>query len=145
MKMFSEFKQFAFKGNLIDMAVGIIIGGAFATVVKSLVDNVFMPPLGNLLAGVDFSKLKWVIQEEVTAVAGPDGAVTTAAVPEVAVRYGQFFQDFISFLLLALVVFIVIHKVVGAMKKDEVVEAPSEPPREQVLLAEIRDILKDGK
>lgn len=140
--MIKEFKEFAFKGNLIDMAVGIIIGGAFATVVKSLVDNVFMPPLGKLMAGVDFSKLKVVLQDGVAEIKNEAGEVTTAAVPEVAINYGQFFQDLVSFIILALVVFIVIKKVVASMKKKEE-EKPAAPPKQEALLEEIRDLLKD--
>ena len=140
--MLKEFKEFAFKGNLIDMAVGIIIGGAFGTVVKSLVDNVFMPPLGKAMAGVDFSKMKIVLQDGVKVVKGEDGEVTTAAVEEVAIYWGQFVQDFISFIILALVVFIVIKKVVGSMKKEEE-KAPPAPPKQEVLLEEIRDVLKE--
>lgn len=145
--MLKEFKEFAFKGNLIDMAVGIIIGGAFGTVVKSLVDNVFMPPLGKLMAGVDFSKMKISLQDGVEAVEevkNEAGEVTTAAVaevPEVAIFYGQFIQDFISFVILALVVFIVIKKVMASMQKEEE-EKPAEPPKQEVLLGEIRDLLK---
>lgn len=136
--MFKEFKEFAFKGNLIDMAVGIIIGGAFATVVKSLVDNVFMPPLGMLLGKVDFTSMKIRLQEEVKE---GDQVVSEA----VSINYGQFITDFISFLLLALVVFIVIKKVVAAMKRKDDSEEPkpAEPPRQEVLLEEIRDLLKE--
>jgi large conductance mechanosensitive channel len=142
--MLKEFKEFAFKGNLIDMAVGIIIGGAFGTVVKSLVDNVFMPPLGKIMAGVDFSKMKMVLQNGVAEVKNAAGEVTTAAIPEVAINYGQFIQDFISFIILALVVFIVIKKVVQGMakKKEEEEKKPAEPPKQEVLLEEIRDLLK---
>ena len=139
--MLKEFKEFAFKGNLIDMAVGIIIGGAFATVVKSLVNNVFMPPLGKIMAGVDFANLKYVLQEGVAELKDEAGAVTTTAVEEVAINYGQFFIDFLSFVILALVVFIVIKKVVASMEKKEA-EAPAAPPKQEVLLEEIRDLLK---
>ena len=136
--MLKEFKEFAFKGNLIDMAVGFILGGAFGTVVKSLVDNVVMPPLGALLAGVDFAAMKKVIQPGVPAEVTADGTITNPEVAEVAISYGQFITDFISFVALAFVVFIVIKKVMGAMQKEE--EAP-EPPKEEVLLEEIRDLL----
>jgi len=145
--MFKEFKEFAFKGNLIDMAVGFILGGAFGTVVKSLVDNVVMPPLGAMLAGVDFSSMKKVIQvgtPGVEAVEAEDGTITTEAVTEVAevaINYGQFIQDFVSFVLLAFVVFILVKKVMGALQKEEEEVAP-EPPAQEVLLSEIRDLLK---
>lgn len=145
--MLKEFKEFAFKGNLVDMAVGFILGGGFATVVKSLVDNVIMPPLGAALAGVDFSKMKYVFQQgvpAVEAVTDEEGNVTTAAVAEVsevAINYGQFLQDLISFTALALVVFIVVKKVLEGMKKEEE-EAPAAPPKQEVLLEEIRDLLE---
>jgi large conductance mechanosensitive channel len=138
--MIKEFKEFAFKGNLIDMAVGIIIGGAFATVVKSLVDNVFMPPLGMLLGRVDFSELTIPLQKEVRE----GGTVVT---PAVSINYGQFLTDLVSFLLLALVVFIVIKKVIVALKTQ--LGEPGDgtpaaaPPRQEVLLEEIRDLLKE--
>lgn len=139
--MIKEFKEFAFKGNLIDMAIGIIIGGAFATVVKSLVDNVFMPPLGMLLGRVDFSALSIPLQKEVR-----EGE--TVVREAVAIHYGQFIADFISFLLLALVIFIVIKKVVEALKKqrkDQEAEKETAlpPPRQEALLEEIRDLLKE--
>lgn len=132
--MFKEFKEFAFKGNLIDMAVGIMIGGAFATVVKSLVDNVFMPPLGLLLANVDFRKLEYVMEDKVL---GKDGI---EVIPAVSLKYGQFLTDLISFLLMAFVVFIVVKKVISFLhKKAE--EPATAPSKEEVLLTEIRDIL----
>ena len=138
--MLKEFKDFAFKGNLVDMAVGIIIGGAFGTVVKSLVDNVFMPPLGAVTSGIDFAKLKHIIQPGVDEVKDGD-KVITEAVPEVALNYGQFINDLIAFVILAFVVFLVIKKFMGAMKKEEEA-APPEPPKQEVLLEEIRDLLK---
>ncbi|MCH7225459.1 large-conductance mechanosensitive channel protein MscL [Haloferula sp. A504] len=141
--MIKEFKEFAFKGNVMDMAVGIIIGGAFGTVVKSLVDNVLMPPLGKLIAGVDFTKLKWVLEPGVAEVKDGD-AIVTAAKPEVAIAYGQFITDSIAFLLLAFAVFLVVKKLMVAMqKKEEEEAAPAEPPAEEKLLTEIRDLLKE--
>ena len=135
--MLKEFKEFAFKGNLIDMAVGIMIGGAFATVVKSLVDNVFMPPLGMLLSNVDFKKLQIVLKPGVEASEG------VAAVPPVALNYGQFITDLISFILMALAIFIVVKKVISFIHKkaEEPAPAPPAPSKEEVLLTEIRDIL----
>jgi large conductance mechanosensitive channel len=129
--MFKEFKEFAFKGNLVDMAVGFILGGGFTLVVKSLVNNVVMPPLGMLLAGVDFSKMEKVLK--------PAQGETEAVV----LKYGQFIQDLISFTILAFVVFLVVKKLMGALKKEE--EKPKEEakiPNNEVLLAEIRDLLK---
>lgn len=140
--MIKEFKEFAFKGNLIDMAVGIIIGGAFATVVKSLVDNLFMPPLGMLMANVDFKKLQVVLKEGVAATEG------TEAIPAVTLNYGQFITDLISFLLMAFAVFLVVKKVLASMKKEEDEgEEPAPLPmlsKEEELLTEIRDLLAGG-
>jgi large conductance mechanosensitive channel len=134
--MLKEFKEFAFKGNLIDMAVGIIIGGAFGTVVKSLVDNIFMPPLGAITAGIDFSKLGLTLQEAKTEMVDGKEVIT----PEVTLNYGQFINDFIAFTILAFVVFIVVKKFLGALKKEKE-EAPAAPPKQEVLLQEIRDLL----
>lgn len=136
--MLKEFKEFAFKGNLVDMAVGFILGGGFATVVKSLVDNVIMPPLGAMLANVDFANLKYVIQPAVEEAEG------VAAKPEVAIAYGQFIQDLISFTLLAFVVFIVVKKVIKGLQKEaeQKPETPAVGPEEK-LLTEIRDLLKE--
>ncbi len=135
--MFKEFKEFAFKGNLVDMAVGIMIGGAFATVVKSLVDNVFMPPLGILLANVDFKKLQITLKPAVESSEG------VAAIPAVTLNYGQFITDLISFLLMALVVFIIVKKVISLLHKkaEEPAPGPPVPSNQELLLTEIRDLL----
>ena len=140
--MLKEFKEFAFKGNMIDMAVGFILGGAFGTVVKSLVDNVVMPPLGAMLAGVDFSNMKYVFQTGVPGVeASEDGSTEAVAeVAEVAINYGQFIQDAISFTLLAFVVFIIVKKLMAAFDKKE--EEEPEVPAQEKLLEEIRDLLQ---
>ncbi|MES2995348.1 MAG: large-conductance mechanosensitive channel protein MscL [Verrucomicrobiota bacterium] len=142
--MLKDFKEFAFKGNLIDMAVGIIIGGAFGTVVKSLVDNVFMPPLGMMIAGIDFKRMKIVLKEGVPAQI-VDGQQVAPAIPEAALNYGQFITDFIAFVLLAFAVYLVVKKALGVLKREPEVAAPrppSEPSAEEKLLAEIRDLLK---
>lgn len=135
--MLKDFKEFAFKGNLIDMAVGIIIGGAFGTVIKSLVDNIFMPPLGVILAGIDFKKLSIELKPAIPATEGAE------AIPAVMISYGQFITDFISFILLALAVFIVVKKVLAAMKEEEAAPEPETPKltKEEELLTEIRDLL----
>ena len=131
--MFKAFKEFAFKGNLIDMAVGIIIGGAFGTVVKSLVDNVIMPPIGKLIGDIDFSRLRIPLTDK----------LDDKGNPEVAIYWGQFLQDFVSFLIIAFVLFIIIKKVIAAFDKKEN-ETPEEDPgpTEVDLLTEIRDQLK---
>ena len=134
MGMISEFKEFAMKGNLVDMAVGFVMGGAFATVVTSFINDIFMPPLGKVMGGVDFGQMKHVIQPEVLAA---DGTVQAA---EVAVRYGAFINALISFIIVAFVMFMIIKGMNKAKKKEE--EAPAAPPASEVLLAEIRDLLK---
>jgi len=139
--MIKEFKEFAAKGNVVDLAVGFILGGAFSTIVKSLVNDVLMPPLGLLLAGVDFENLKITLKE---AVMNGEEVVTEA----VTINIGLFINNCISFLILALALFFVV-KGINQMKRmqegDPEPETPAEtppPPREQVLLEEIRDLLK---
>lgn len=143
--MFKEFKAFAFKGNLMDMAVGIMIGGAFSTVVKSLVDDVFMPLIGRIVPGnLDFSE-RWF---DLAGKAASGLSLEKAREVEGAIilAWGSFVTNFISFLLLALIVFLVIKKFIGALQKEE--EKPAEPPKpseEVLLLTEIRDALKGAK
>ena len=138
--MLKEFKEFAFKGNLVDMAVGFILGGAFATVVKTFVAKVVMPPLGLLLGDVDFADMKYVLKAGSAEVKEGD-TVVTPAVEEVVIAYGEFLNDFIAFVMLALVVFIVVKKFIAAFEKKEAA-APASPPKQEVLLEEIRDALK---
>ena len=125
--MLKEFKEFAMKGNLLDMATGIIIGVAVGKMVSSLVADVIMPPIGVLMGGVDFSNLSYVIQE------------AAGDVPAVAINYGTFAQTVIDFVIIAFVVFMLIKAMNKAMPKEE--EAPAGPSSED-LLVEIRDLLK---
>jgi large conductance mechanosensitive channel len=137
-----DFKDFAFKGNLVDMAVGIIIGGAFGTVVKSLVDDVFMPVIGYITGGVDFSDKVLVLGTV------PEGSTAKAAAEAgqvVLLTYGNFITSFISFLILAFVLFLVIKKFMAALRKEEQSPAPEAPPADIALLTEIRDLLKEQK
>lgn len=138
MGMMKEFKEFAMRGNVVDMAVGIVIGGAFGKIVSSLVKDVIMPPIGKLMGGVDFTQLKYVIQE-----ATMNGET---AVEEVAVRYGSFIQTVIDFIIIAFAIFMVIKAMNKAKKKEEEAPAapaaPPEPTKEELLLTEIRDELK---
>ena len=115
MGFLNEFKAFAMKGNAVDMAVGIIIGAAFNKIVTSLVNDVFMPPLGMLIGKVDFKDLKVVLQAGVTEVKDTAGNVVTPAVSEVAMRYGLFVNEVINFLIVALTVFVVIKVMTRAM------------------------------
>ena len=138
--MLKEFKEFAFKGNLIDMAVGIIIGGAFGTVVKSLVDNVFMPLLGKITGGVNFTEMYVNLNFPDTKV--PYAEALKAGEP--VIGYGQFITDFIAFILLAFAVFIVVKKALGVLKREKNVPAdPPAPSAQEKLLTEIRDLLKN--
>mgnify|MGYP006100833741 CR=1 FL=1 len=137
MGMIKEFKAFALKGNVMDMAVGIIIGAAFGKIVSSLVKDVVMPVVGQITGGVDFSSMKYILKDAVEASEG------VAAVAEVSIGYGLFINHVIDFLIVAWIIFLLIKGMNSAKKKEE--EAPSEPPKpsaEVVLLTEIRDSLK---
>ncbi len=138
--IFKDFKDFAFKGNLVDMAVGIIIGGAFGTVVKSLVDDIFMPIIGRLTGGVNFSNNYLVLKGEVPKGMSLENASKIDGVN--LLTYGNFLTSFISFLILAFVLFLVIQKFMAALKKSDT-PAPNPGPSEEILLlSEIRDLLK---
>ena len=142
--MFKEFKEFAMKGNVVDMAVGIIIGAAFGTIVQSLVNDVIMPPVGLMLGDVDFSNLFAVLKEG--AVAGPYETLALAKeAGAVTISYGAFINTVISFLIVAFCVFLVIKGINNAKKAEEAeAEAPAAPPEpsnEEKLLGEIRDLL----
>jgi len=131
MSMMKEFKDFAVKGNVVDMAVGIIIGAAFGKIVTALVSGVIMPPIGVLLGGVDFSDLAFVVKEAV------------GEAPAVVISYGSFIQTLIDFTIIAFAIFMVIKGINSMKKKEE--EAPKEPAgpsKEEALLMEIRDLLK---
>ncbi|WP_318346842.1 large-conductance mechanosensitive channel protein MscL [Aquipluma nitroreducens] len=141
MSLVKEFKEFAMRGNVVDLAVGIIIGGAFGKIVSSVVADVLMPPIGLLLGGVKFTDLKIFLTDPVVDAAG---VITKQAV---SINYGNFVQALVDFLIIAFAIFMMI-KGMNSMKKKEVaaaVEAPAPPPpsNEEVLLAEIRDILKN--
>lgn len=131
MSFMTEFKSFAMKGNVVDMAVGIIIGAAFGKIVASLVKDVIMPPIGVLVGGVDFSQLAYIIQEAQGEVAA------------VAINYGLFIQSIVDFLIVAFAIFMAV-KVMNKLKKKEEAApaAPAKPSNQEVLLTEIRDLLK---
>ncbi|MGE3930932.1 MAG: large-conductance mechanosensitive channel protein MscL [Hyphomonadaceae bacterium] len=144
MSIVKEFREFALKGNVVDLAVGVIIGAAFGTIVSSLVDDIVMPPIGMLLAGIDFSALKLVLREAVpaTGVEGEPGFVV--AVPEVAINYGSFINNVIKFAIVAWVLFFVIRAMNAMKRKQEAAPAsPPEVPADVKLLTEIRDLLKN--
>ena len=131
MKLVDEFKAFIMRGNVVDMAVGVIIGGAFGKIVTSLVNDIFMPIIGMILGNVDFSSLEIKLGEPV------EGA------EQAAIRYGMFIQEIVNFLIIALCIFMVIKLINKVQKKKEEEPAPApEPTKEEVLLTEIRDALK---
>ena len=140
-----DFKAFAMKGNVIDMAVGVVIGGAFGKIVSSLVANVIMPPIGLLVGGVNFTDLKWVMK---AAEVGADGKEIA---PAVSLDYGQFLQATFDFLIIAFAIFLFIRLITKLTTKKAAEEAPAAPPappaptKEEVLLTEIRDLLKEKK
>ena len=137
MNLLTEFREFAVKGNVVDLAVGIIIGAAFNGIVKSLVDQVVMPPIGLVTGGIDFSKLEWVLRPENQA---------TVEIEKVAIQYGAFLNTIVQFLIVAFVVFLLV-KAINRMRRQEA-EAPSAPPAPtptEALLAEIRDELRAGR
>jgi large conductance mechanosensitive channel len=140
--MLKEFKEFAMRGNVVDMAVGIIIGAAFGAIVKSLVDDVIMPPIGLALGNVDFSNLFLVLKEGATP--GPYASLAEAKnAGAVAISYGVFINTIINFIIVAFALFIVIRTMNRLKKQEEAAPAPPpEPSNEEKLLAEIRDILK---
>ena len=136
MSLLTEFKEFAARGNVVDLAVGVIIGASFGKIVTSLVEQVVMPPIGLLLGRVDFSELKWVLAPENPA---------TEAVEEVAIQYGAFINTVIQFVIVAFVVFLMvkgINKLRRAEAADPTPSAPPAPTPTETLLAEIRDELR---
>ena len=131
MSIMKEFKEFAVKGNAVDMAVGIIIGAAFGKIISSLVADVIMPPIGVLVGGVDFTKLAVILKEKV------------GDVPAVTLNYGNFIQTVVDFTIIAFAIFLMV-KLINNLKKQEAAApvAPPEPTKEELLLTEIRDLLK---
>ena len=142
-KFFAEFKEFAMKGNVVDMAIGVVIGGAFGKITTSLVNDVIMPLISRVTGGVDFSAWKWVLK---AAEVDETGAETAA---EIAVNYGSFIAVVLDFLIIALVLFMVvkaINKLRTIGKKPEEPAEEEEPaPTSEELLTEIRDLLKDKR
>lgn len=136
-KFLNEFKTFAMRGNVVDMAVGVIVGGAFGKIVSSLVDDIIMPPIGFLLGGVNFTDLSIKLGEKLAE----DGKTMEA----VTLNYGNFIQQTVDFLIIAFCVFLLVKAVMKFTKKNEEEPAPAkpEPTAEEKLLTEIRDLLKN--
>lgn len=134
MAFWKDFKAFAMRGNMVDMAVGVIVGGAFGKIVSSLVSDIIMPPIGMLVGNVHFSELAFTLK------------AATADAPAVVVAYGQFIQTVVDFLIIALTIFLVIRNLSKLQRKrDEEPVAPPAPTKDQELLTEIRDLLKEKK
>jgi large conductance mechanosensitive channel len=129
--MFKEFREFIARGNVVDLAVGVIIGAAFGAVVKSLVEQIVMPPIGLVTGGIDFSQMKYVLKPA-------DLATKTA---EVSISYGAFINTIINFLIVAFVIFLLV-RAVNSLKRQEAAAPPTAPTPTEALLTEIRDLLK---
>lgn len=144
MGFISEFKDFALKGNVFDLAIGVIIGGAFGKLTGSLIDNVLNPIIGKVVGGVDFSNIQIPLSAAVAEVKDATGKVITAAVPAVSIKIGSFIGDIINFIILAFVVFLMVKAFNTAKKRFEAEKpapAPAGPTTDQKLLTEIRDLL----
>lgn len=133
MGMISEFREFAMRGNVIDLAVGVVIGGAFGKIVTSLVDNIIMPPIGLLLGGVDFSDIGWTLRGATVDAAGEE-------VPAVVIGIGEFLNTMVQFVIIAFAIFMLIKLINRIHRKPEA--APAGPSEEVLLLREIRDTLQ---
>lgn len=147
----NEFKEFAVKGNALDMAVGVIIGGAFGKIVSSVVNDIIMPPLGVLIGGVNFTDLKLTLKDAVLEQKDALGNVVQEAAPAVTLNYGAFLQNCLDFLIIAFAIFLMIKGItrlsnMGKAKEEPKEETPAAPPApsaEEKLLTEIRDLLKE--
>lgn len=141
MALLKEFKEFAMRGNVIDMAVGVVIGAAFGKIVSSLVDDIIMPLVGVATGGMNFTDYKFVIQKAVI-----DGATQEVITPEVTLNWGTWVQTIVDFLIIAFCIFLAIKAINKLKRQEKVEEAPApapEPTKEEVLLTEIRDLLKE--
>ena len=134
MSFAQDFKAFVMRGNVVDLAVAVVIGGAFGKIVTSLVNDIIMPPIGWITGGIDFSKLKWVIKPA-------DDSDPAHKIAEVAISYGSFINTIITFIIIAFAIFMVIKAMNRMQRKQE--EAPAAPPADVALLTEIRDLLKN--
>ncbi|WP_066222662.1 large-conductance mechanosensitive channel protein MscL [Formosa haliotis] len=135
MAFFKDFKSFLFKGDIINLATAVIVGGAFGKIVSSFTKDILMPPIGMLLGDVNFTELKYVLKSASTNAAGE-------AVPAVAINYGNFIQVIIDFIIIGFCIFMVLKAYESTKKKEEEAPAPPAGPTQEELLAEIRDLLK---
>jgi large conductance mechanosensitive channel len=142
MAILDEFKAFALKGNLIDFAVGVVVGGGFTKITSTFIDGIVMPLIGKIVGGQDFSELKYKIQDGSKDVLDASGNIITKAVPEVYIRYGEFMSAVIDFFMVALVMFFVV-KAMNKLRKKAEEETVVVKPNQEILLEEIRDLLKN--
>jgi len=145
MSLIKEFKTFAMRGNVVDLAIGIIIGASFGKIVSSFVADIIMPPIGLLTGGVNFTDLKITIKEAIPAQMDAVGMVIAEAAPAVTINYGSFIQVLVDFIIVAFAIFMMVKAINIAKKKEEAAAPappPPAPPKEEVLLTEIRDLLK---
>ena len=141
MSFFKEFKEFAMRGNVIDMAVGVVIGAAFGKIISSLVDDIIMPLIGVATGGINFTDYKWVIQQAVI-----DGQTQEILKPEVTMNWGSWVQTVVDFIIVAFCIFLAIKAINQLKRKEAEAPAPApEPTKEEVLLTEIRDLLKEKR
>ena len=143
MSLIKEFKEFAMRGNVIDMAVGVVIGAAFGKIISSLVDDIIMPLVGVATGGINFTDYKWVIQQAVI-----DGQTQEILKPEVTMNWGSWVQTIVDFIIVAFCIFLAIKAINQLKRKEAQAPAPApapEPTKEEVLLTEIRDLLKEKK
>jgi large conductance mechanosensitive channel len=142
MAILDEFKAFALKGNLIDFAVGVVVGGGFTKITSTFIDGIVMPLIGKIVGGQDFSELKFKIQDGTKEVLDASGNIVNRAVPEVYIRYGEFISAVIDFFMVALVMFFVV-KAMNKLRKKAEEETIVVKPNQEILLEEIRDLLKN--
>ena len=140
--MLKDFKKFISRGNVIDMAVGLIIAVYFGAIVKSLVDDIIMPPIGKLIHGIDFSGLRLVIQKAIPDAYNEAGQIITPGITEVAINYGNFINTIVTFIIVAFSIFLVVKGYSRIREKEEEAPVAPKPSKEEQLLAEIRDLLK---
>ena len=141
MSFFKEFKEFAMRGNVIDMAVGVVIGAAFGKIISSLVDDIIMPLVGVVTGGMNFTDYKWVIQKAVVV-----SQTQEVLTPEVTMNWGSWVQTLVDFIIVAFCIFVAIKAINQLKRKKEEAPAPAPAPtKEEVLLTEIRDLLKEKK
>ena len=142
MAIIDEFKAFALKGDLTDVAVGVVVGGGFTKITSTFIDGIVMPLIGKIVGGQDFSELKYKIQDGSKDVLDASGNIITKAVPEVYIRYGEFMSAVIDFFMVALVMFFVV-KAMNKLRKKAEEETIVAKPNQEILLEEIRDLLKN--